>query len=897
MSLTEYKRKRDFKKTPEPAGKLAAARGAKFVVQKHVASRLHYDFRLELDGTLKSWAVPKGPSLDPQVKSLAIQVEDHPLAYADFEGVIPQGEYGGGTVMVWDQGTWSPEGEKDPLAMWKAGKLKFTLAGKKLKGSWALVRMGGRAGEGGKNWLLIKHDDRFSKPAGEYDLLAKQSRSVVSKRTLEQIAAAADNVWSSGADSKGVKTKNTKATKAPKKSTKASSKTKQRSQGVPTAAAIANIPGVKRSALPREIKPQLAMLVAAAPQGDQWLHEMKFDGYRILARIQNGKVILLTRNGHDWTHRFSAIATELARLSLESGIVDGEIVALNAKGNSDFQQLQNQLRRGEEKSLAFYAFDLPFAQGYDLRGATLVARKRALKAILESTPSDIIHFSEHVAGSGDEVFRQACEQGLEGIVCKQEDSPYVDVRSPAWVKVKCTRRQELVIGGFTKPQGGRKAFGALLLGVYEGERFVYAGRVGTGFTQQTLRDVRRDLARRVRKTSPFDDPPTGAAARGVTWVSPELVAEVSFTEWTDDGSLRHPSFQGLRADKDPKSIVREEPEEPMSKPKSTAKTNGKHGSAVKRRRSSRGAKSNAAESDANDTGENIVAGVTITHPERVVFPEGDFTKLDIAKYYESMAQWIMPHVAGRPLTLVRCPGGAAEKCFYQKHFTDSMPPSVHGVDIKEKDEVEEYLVLNDITGLVALVQLGALEFHPWPARADKVERPDRLVFDLDPAEDVTWEDVMQGAKDVRDLLATLGLESFLRTSGGKGLHVVAPVDRRTTWVQLKEFARGVAETLVRAAPDRYTATMTKAKRRGKIFVDYLRNQRGATAVASYSTRARAGAPVAAPLAWDELSSKTKPDMYTVANIGDRLAQLRNDPWEGFFQLRQSITAAALKMVE
>lgn len=898
MSLSEYKRKRDFKKTPEPAGSRAAARGgAKFVVQKHAASRLHYDFRLEIDGTLKSWAVPKGPSLDPQVKSLAVQVEDHPLTYADFEGVIPQGEYGGGTVMVWDQGTWSPEGEEDPLAMWKAGNLKFTLTGKKLKGSWALVRMGGRAGEGGKNWLLIKHDDRFAKLKEEYDILEQQPRSVVSKRKLEQIAAAAHDVWSGGADSKGAKMKNATAAKTPRKNSKASSQAQKRSQSVPTAATITKIPGVKRAALPREIKPQLATLVAEPPRGEHWLHELKFDGYRILALIQNGKVALLTRNGHDWTHRFKAIATGLARLPLESGVIDGEIVALNAKGNSDFQQLQNQLRRGDEKSLAFYAFDLPFAQGCDLRAATLEARKRVLKAVLESSPSDVFHYSEHIAGSGDEVFRQACEQGLEGIICKRDDSPYVGARSPAWVKVKCTRRQELVIGGFTKPQGGRKAFGALLLGIYDGERFIYAGRVGTGFTQQSLRDVHRELAKRVRKRSPFDDPPNGAAARGVTWVTPELVAEVAFTEWTDDGLLRHPSFQGLRADKDPKSIVREEPEESTSISKSTAKTNGKRASAVKRPRPSGGAKSDAAKSDAPDTSENIVAGVTITHPERVIFPEGDITKLDVAKYYESIAEWIIPHIAGRPLTLVRCPGGSTGKCFYQKHLTDSMPASVHGVNIKEKDEVEEYLVVSDVTGLIALVQLGALEFHPWPAREDKVERPDRLVFDLDPAEEVTWGDIMQGAKEVRDLLTALGLESFVRTSGGKGLHVVAPIDRRTTWERHIEFARGVAETLVRAAPDRYTATMSKAKRRGKIFVDYLRNQRGATAVASYSTRARAGAPVAAPLSWDELSSKTKPDMYTVANIGDRLAQLRSDPWKGFSQLRQSITAAALKMLQ
>jgi bifunctional non-homologous end joining protein LigD len=884
MSLTEYQRKRDFRKTPEPVGKKAPSRGElAFVVQKHAASRLHYDFRLELDGALKSWAVPKGPSLDPGVKSLAVQVEDHPLAYAEFEGVIPQGEYGGGTVMVWDYGTWAPEGEDDPLSAWQNGKLKFTLAGEKLKGSWALVRMGGRAGEGGKNWLLMKHQDRAARSAKEYDVLTEEPRSAVSRRTIEQIAAAANPLKSSATKKQNSKraSATASATRNPAKDRAAvrpAGRQAAATRRSPAAASIAKIAGAKRSPLPREMKPQLATLVDTAPEGDAWLHELKFDGYRMLARLQRGKVVLLTRNGHDWTHRFQGIAEALAKLPLESGVIDGEIVALNRQGISDFQQLQNQLRRGDEKTLCFYAFDLPFARGYDLRRAALADRKQVLADILAASQEDAVRYSDHLVGSGGEFARQACQQALEGIICKQADSPYVGARSSAWVKVKCTRRQEFVIGGYTRPQGGRRGFGALLLGIYDGKKLVYAGRVGTGFTQRSLRDIHGELVKRKRKTSPFVSLPKGTDERGVIWLTPELIAEVAFTEWTDEGLLRHPSFQGLREDKAPHSIVREEPAMAEANGLKTKRSTRQRGSAAKPQRRE------------NDGG---VAGVTITHPDRVVFPETGLTKLALARYYEDVGKWIMPHVAGRPLSVVRCPDGAGGKCFYQKHLTDSMPAAVQGVEIKEKDDVEPYLVVNDLAGLISLVQFGALEFHPWPARADNVERPDRLIFDLDPAADVAWGEVIRAARDVRDLLEALGLTSFVRTTGGKGLHVVAPIARRTAWEQHKEFARGVAETLVRAAPERYTATMTKSRRKGKIFVDYLRNQRGATAIASYATRARAGAPVATPLQWNELTALASSDRYMVANLPERLRRLRTDPWEGFFQLRQSITAKAL----
>jgi bifunctional non-homologous end joining protein LigD len=901
MSLAEYKRKRNFRKTPEPAGKPRKSRGAlTFVVQKHDASRLHYDFRLELDGALKSWAVPKGPSLDPAVKSLAVQVEDHPLEYASFEGIIPAGEYGGGTVMVWDQGTWEPETD-DPLADWEAGKLKFTLRGEKLKGSWALVRMGGRAGDGGKNWLLIKHDDRSAKPIDEFDVRERKPKSVVSGRTLEQIAEAADRQWNGVGKSQKASTKEQpsrakslekrgKPGSSSKASTAASrgktGKSPERGSRVATAQ-IAKLPGAKKRALPREFKAQLATLSAEAPSGSNWLHELKFDGYRILARVAAGKVELITRNGNDWTHRFRTIAAAVADLPLASGLLDGEVVALNEAGVSDFQQLQNQLRRGDDAALAYYVFDLPFAEGFDLTRATLEERKALLKSIVGTSQTPIIRFSDHIAGSGDEVLQEACRGGLEGIVCKRADGNYVSGRSPGWLKVKCTKRQEFVIGGFTKPEGSRSGFGALLLGYYDGDKFVYAGRVGTGFTAASLRDVHKELLARKRKTPPFASPPTGASARGVTWVSPELVAEVEFTEWTDEGLLRHPSFQGLREDKPPKSIVREEPTVAASSDKRAR-------NASESKKSSSNRRTTPSRSNSDDS--SVVAGVTISSPDRVVFPDAGITKLQLAQYYESVADWILPHVAGRPLTLVRCPAGQTGKCFYQKHLTDSMPDAVHGVKIKEKDETEEYVVIDDLTGLISLVQLGVLEFHPWPAKEDNVERPDRLVFDLDPDEKMGWTEVQQGARDVRDCLDALGLKSFLRTSGGKGLHVVAPVDRRTNWDEFKEFAQGVADLMVRAAPDRYIANMSKAKRRGKIFVDYLRNQRGATAVASYSTRARAGAPVAMPIAWEELGKLPGAAEFTVENALQRLRRQRRDPWAEFFNVRQSITAKAMKML-
>jgi len=882
MSLREYKRKRDFYKTPEPSGNGAKnAPGLQFVIQKHAASRLHYDFRLELEGTLKSWAVPKGPNLDPSVKSLAVQVEDHPLDYATFEGVIPQGEYGGGTVMVWDHGTWEPE--VDPGKGLKQGKLKFTLHGEKLHGSWALVRMGGKAGGDGKNWLLIKHRDDEAKAGAKADILKREPRSVVSGREMDEITADSDRVWSSNRNG------SRKASGAAKSKTKAkaarriSTNGKATKRSAITAWDLAKLPGAQKADLPAKFSPQLATLASRIPAGENWLHELKFDGYRAVAFIENGKVRLVSRNDNDWTQRFRGVADALRKLRIKDAILDGEIVSLDKQGVSNFQQLQNLLKRGDDDSLVYYLFDVPYLRGYDLTQTPLVDRKEVLaRLILSANPANegTIRYSDHILGHGENVLQHACRSAMEGVIAKRGDSTYQQHRSLSWLKIKCLKQQEFVIGGYTKPEPSRIGFGALLLGYFDKGELVYAGRVGTGFSSESLRQLSSELKKRRADASPFKNPPTGAEARGVTWVKPELVAEVEFTEWTTDGRLRHPSFQGLREDKPPEDVMREKPKSTKALESAARKTKSPRSTA---------SRSGSSRSSAKSSKEVVIAGVRISNPDRVLYPDGGFTKKDVAQYYERIADWILPYVVDRPLTLVRCPGGYTGQCFYQKHLTGAMPDAIDGVKIKEKGKAEEYVMIRDLAGLVSLVQMGVLEMHPWPARSDNVERPDYLVFDLDPGEGVTWKDVVQGAKDVRERLEGVGLTTFLRTSGGKGLHVVVPIVRRNRWEDVKEFAKSVADKMASDEPDRYIATMSKAKRRGKVYVDYLRNQRGATAIASYSTRARAGAPVATPLAWDELSKLKQTNGFNIENLPARLAKLKSDLWAEFFSTRQSLT--------
>lgn len=896
MALETYRRKRDFSKTAEPSGGAQRAIGHwQFVVQKHAARQMHYDFRLELDGVLLSWAVPKGPSLDPAVKSLAIQVEDHPLEYATFEGIIPQGEYGGGTVMVWDRGIWQPEG--DPRAGYRRGNLKFRLAGEKLRGRWALVRM---RGEEGQNWLLMKKRDGDAVPGDKYRLTRRQPDSVLTGRTLDEIAADADRRWDVSRPAGQARRPGPGHGKQQAKP----SATRPDIQAL--VKTLKGLAGAVAATLPDDLVPQLATLTAEAPSGDDWLHELKFDGYRLLAWIDGDRVRLVTRRGLDWTDRFAATAEAIAQLNLPGSILDGELVALDEHGVPHFQKLQNSLRQGRNGHLVYYVFDAPFLLGHDLRQTPLLNRKQVLaKLLLAHDPGNAgaVRYSDHVTGQGAAFRSQACEHGLEGVVSKRATAPYRQGRSSDWRKLKCQGRQEFVIAGYTQPQGSRTDFGSLLLGYCNGPRLVYCGRVGTGFTQQSLRQLGHRLKTLRRDECPFEPPPPRAAARGATWVEPVLVAEVAFGGWTSDGVLRHASFQGLREDKEAPEVVLERPVNSSS--------NG-HPSPTKREsQRGRGAASKAAKKTGGGDGrasspqgkrrpakpqEVTVAGVRLTNPDRVLYPTVGITKADLAQFYESIADWVLPYVVDRPLTLVRCPEGADQACFYQKHWTPSLPEAVKHVEVREKKGSGLYVLIDDLPGLISLVQMGVLEMHPWSARADRLERPEMVVFDLDPGEGVPWQQVKQAARDVRTVLEELGLKSFLRTTGGKGLHVVVPIDRRTSWDDTSRFAQQVAQGLVRAAPKQYVATMRKQLRSGKVFIDYFRNTRGATSIASYSTRSRPRAPVATPLNWDELEALESSGQYHVGNLRQRLQQF-GDPWETFHGTRQSLTKAVRQKAE
>jgi bifunctional non-homologous end joining protein LigD len=882
MSLREYQSKRDFRKTAEPAGGDSGEPGARYVIQKHAASRLHYDFRLELEGVLKSWAVPKGPSLDPARRVLAVQVEDHPIEYGSFEGTIPAGEYGGGTVMLWDRGTWEPEG--DPVASYRGGKLVFRLDGERLKGRWALVRMSGKAGEDGKNWLLKKLDDVEARSIGAYDVLQEMTTSVASGRTMDEIAG--------GAETPATPTGKT-GRRPRQRSGGAPDRLVRQSRRAGTVIDPKSIKGALRTEMPASIAPQLATLVHQVPEGKEWLFELKLDGYRMIAYVRSGKVSLITRRGNDWTQRFSTIAAALEELALGDAILDGEIVVLDPSGVANFQALQNQLNRGSENRLCYFVFDLIYYGGFDLRRVRLIDRKRLLARLLQRRAlSHVIRYCDHISGPGDRILAIACAERAEGIIAKRVDSLYGGRRSLDWVKVKCLKRQEFVIVGWTEPAGSRKSLGALLLAYYrDGSDLTYCGRVGTGFTSQSLRELRRRLSELARPRPPFPHRQIGSSSDEVHWVEPQLIAEVEFSEWTSDGLLRHASFKGLREDKSLREVTRELPVDvptrSRNQPASVARS---------REQSMTSARTNS-HARAGGTQAIFFANVRLTHPGRVLFPAEGITKRDFAEYYSAVAPFILPHLVGRPLALVRCPDGISEPCFFQKHRGDTMPAAVRSIEIDEKDQTAFAIAIDDVAGLVSLVQMGVLEIHPWGSRADLLDRPDRLIIDIDPAEDLAWHDVVQAALHVKERLWDLGLQSFVRTTGGKGAHVVAPIARRVSWPELKSFARGFAEALVRAEPSRFLAQASKARRPGKIFLDYLRNERGATAVASYSTRVRPGATVATPLRWEELEADVNPKEFNTRTVPDRLKAIKRDPWQGFFELRQSLSKDMLAKVE
>ena len=857
MGLQEYRKKRDFGRTPEPDeadGAGASAAGRTFVVQKHAATRLHYDFRLELDGTLKSWAVPKGPSLDPSQRRLAVHVEDHPLSYGGFEGVIPQGEYGAGPVIVWDRGSWEPV-DDDPADAYDQGRLKFRLDGEKLSGVWNLVRMSGKAAEGDRNWLLIKENDEAAEPGSDSALVDDAPASVLSGSTIEEVERRPEAVWTGQGDG-----------------------------GRPDPS---EAEGAKKAGLPRAPRPQLAMLVEHPPEGGDWLHEIKLDGYRLISRRSKaGEISLITRNGKDWTDRFPAIAEGMAAMPVESVMLDGEAVVFGSDGRTDFQRLQNALKRGRTSAdeAVLVAFDLLCLDGFDMRDAPLEERKRLLERILRGRGAGPVRYGDHLEASGKAVYERACEMGVEGVISKRRDRPYRPGRGRDWLKSKCIHEQEFVIAGYTAPSGSRSGFGSLVLGVNdENGDLRYAGRVGTGFTDETLRDLSIRLDKLERKTSPFTGELPAADRRGVTWVTPRLLAEVRYTEWTGDGRLRHPSFRGVREDREPDEVVREEPlptdtaaeeaTEPRSgRPKGRTTTRTSRGEAVE------------------------IAGVRLTNPDRVLYPEQGITKEAMARYYEEVADWVLPEVADRPLTLVRCPQGHEKECFYQKHADQGFPDAVKRVEITEGSGPNTYLYVDSIEGIISLVQLGVLELHTWGSRRGRLERPDRIIFDLDPDEGMDWKRIVEAARILHGFLDSLGLRSFLKTTGGKGLHIVVPLTRRSGWDEVKPFSKAVVDRIAEAAPDRYTTNASKKKREGRIYLDYLRNGRGATAVAAYSTRARPGAPVSVPVRWDELGPSLQPNGHTIESLPRRLSRLKEDPWADYAEARQSLTAAMKKEV-
>jgi bifunctional non-homologous end joining protein LigD len=854
--LAQYRRKRDFTKTPEPTGgghKRGA--GLRFVVQMHAARQLHYDFRLEMGGVLKSWAVPKGPSLDPSAKRLAVHVEDHPLDYGDFEGVIPQGEYGGGTVIVWDTGTWLPA-DDDPEAAYRKGTLKFELKGKRLRGHWALVQMKGR--EGGKNWLLLKERDEEARPGSDDAVVLENRTSAVSGRDLDQVAESRDRVWHSN-----------------------------RSEGATDLAPPldpAAIAGARKAELPQDLEPQLAKSAKSVPDGDGWLHEIKLDGYRLLARIRDGKVRLSTRRGNDWTEKFPTVAAALAALDLRDAVVDGEVVRLLSSGVSSFGALQDDLARGDTSGVVYYLFDLLHLDGYDLTGVRLDRRKETLKALLASVPPGVLGYGDHVAGKGAAFQDRASQLGIEGVISKRADAPYRGGRSGAWLKIKFDRREELAVIGWTEPSGTREGLGSLLVGYYDPEGTLhFAGGVGTGFSDEVLRDLRHRLESLALNTPPSREV-AKLAPRRAHWVKPELAAEVRYANWTSDGRLREPAFLGLREDRsgrdivlDPRTHASPADAAPAAEPNTPAAP-----------------AATVPEMTVSERSTVEIEGVRLTHAGKVLYPESGLTKLDLVRYYGVVAERMLAELAGRPLTLLRCPEGYRGHCFYQKHGTATVPKALRRIRIaeKEEDNAEDiYLVAEDRAGLLSLVQMGVLEIHVWGATEPDIAHPDRVVLDLDPDDGLPWSRVIEGAMALRRQLDAIGLESFPKATGGKGLHLVVPLRPRYDWAEIKAFAKSLAEELVQREPAAYTAVMAKKKRHGRIFIDYLRNQRGASAIAAYSARARANAPVAAPLTWQEVESGVRGDAFTVKTLPERLAHLTEDPWQALYRVKQSLPAA------
>ena len=833
-SLERYRQKRDFAATTEPSGQVSAqgvASGAlSFVVQKHAARRLHYDFRLELEGTLKSWAVPKGPSLDPTEKRMAVHVEDHPLDYASFEGVIPPKEYGAGTVIVWDRGTWMPVG--DPVAGYQSGKLKFELQGEKLRGHWTLVRMRGRGDERQDPWLLIKERDTFARSAAAYD---------ITEALPDSVLAQGNSKLAAGGNAKIAVPKQHRSRAGPGR------------QVLPAAA--------RPGPLPLALAPQLATLASTVPRNaKQWAYEIKFDGNRLLARVDGDDVRLFTRNGHDWTSRLKSLAAEIRVVGVGSAWLDGEIVILSNKGATDFQALQNAFDRSKVEDIQYFVFDLPFFQGHDLRQVPLAERRALLKAVIAVPAATRVRYSEAFEGTPDDLLAAACQMGLEGLIGKRVDAPYVSARAPSWIKLKCKQRQEFVICGFTATKGSRQGLGALLLGVHdETGKLHYAGSVGSGLDSRMLTKLIAMLTELEVPVCPFGKLPPRVVAR---WVKPKLVAEISFAEWTKEGRIRHPVFHALRADKAAGTVTRERPvdvEEPRPRP---------------------------------------ARSVKVSNAERVIDPSTGLTKGDLVGFYEAIAPHLLPHLRGRPVSLVRGPTGIDGELFFQKHAETIKIPGINVLDASLWAGHPPLLEIASETAIVAAAQLNVIEFHTWNATKRAIDKPDRVIFDLDPGDGVPWRHMLDAAMLTKTLLDELGLVSFLKTSGGKGLHVVVPFVPKLPWPMVKKFSQDVVLHIAQTIPQRFVSKSGPRNRIGKIYIDYLRNGQGATTVSAFSPRARPGLGVSMPASWEELEELTAGDHWTIQTALQRVeAAGYVDPWAEYADIRkvQQIGAAIRKL--
>ncbi|CAI8721469.1 3'-phosphoesterase / DNA ligase D / DNA repair polymerase [Pseudomonas sp. IT-P74] len=855
-NLVDYNRMRDFSATSEPAAdkrprrKTARDHALQFCIQKHDASHLHYDFRLELEGALKSWAVPKGPSLDPSVKRLAVHVEDHPLAYATFEGRIPEGHYGAGEVIVWDRGIWIPL--DDPVTAYAKGRLKFELQGEKLGGLWNLVRthMPGKQ----EQWFLIKHRDGAARSQSDYDVLSAEPDSVLSNRSIVD------------------KPSKTAVRSRPTRKPSASSHQKKSSP----------LTGARKARLPALLKPELATLVEKVPDGP-WSYEIKFDGYRIMARIDHGAVKLITRNGHDWTHKLSGQARALAALGLESAWLDGEMVVTDEQGVPDFQALQNAFEEGHGDDILYYLFDLPYLNGVDLREVPVEERRAALATVLKASAEPLLRFSESFDEEPRALLDSACQMRMEGLIGKRLGSPYVSRRSSDWIKLKCQNRQEFVIVGFTEPKGSRQAFGALLLGLHErdGGQLRYAGKVGTGFNEATLRSLHEQLKPLQVKTPPVVNPPGGSLARDVHWLQPKLLAEVAFAEMTRDGSVRHAVFHGLRNDKPARAITQERAKTVKT---STAKKTGTARPAATQKQTAPAPSQIGLEQ----------GKVRITHPDRVIDPGGGTTKLQLAQYYASVAEWILPELKDRPVALVRAPDGIAGELFFQKNAEHLAIPGITTLD--KQLTGQPMMLINNVEALVGAVQMSTVELHAWNATSDKLDKPDRFVLDLDPDPALPWKRMVEATQLTLSVLDELGLKAFLKTSGGKGIHVVVPLTRKLGWDEVKDFSHAIVSHMAKLLPERFSAVSGPKNRVGRIFIDYLRNGLGATTICAYAVRTREGLPVSMPIWREEVAELKGANQWNLHNVHERLAQVGDGPWADMPKIRQTITAQMRRRV-